>query len=261
MLTVPTMRKIRAYYRGDFCNAAVRPILKNNALLRLILDLLPGIFVLQGLNNLTALPGNKAVDPFVVGALGMRIPGLYTYKLQNTYNFLVSRILDFLLCGIAIAENYAAISTGQTVQSKIGIVIPKETPYLSLFPLPTLAQGLQCQNGAVLTILDSGCEEGESITLVPEDSMTPQIQPGICLTKDVPLFHQPLGNISGHAKKPILGRGVNIAIGTLLAGAFDDPIGNAVCQFLGAGINGVVDVSQHFQFIHDLQGFSSAFGL
>ena len=86
---------------------------------------LAGVFVLQGLNNLTALPGNKAVDPFVVGALGMRIPGLYTYKLQNTYNFLVSRILDFLLCGIAIAENYAAISTGQTVQSKIGIVIPK----------------------------------------------------------------------------------------------------------------------------------------
>jgi len=38
-------------------------------------------------------------------------------------------------------------------------------------------------------------------------------------------------------------------------------IGNAVCQFLGAGINGVVDVSQHFQFIHDLQGLSPAFGL
>ena len=199
------MRKIRAYYRGDFCNAAVRPILKNNALLRLISDLLPGIFVLQGLNNLTALPGNKAVDPFVVGALGMRIPGLYTYKLQNTYNFLVCRILDFLLCRIAIAEDHTAISTGQTVQSKIGIVIPKKAPYLSLFPLPTLAQGLQCQDRAVFAILDGGCEEGESITLVPEDSMTPQIQPGICLTKDVPLCTNRSVIFLGMQRNPYLG--------------------------------------------------------
>ena len=93
------MRKIRAYYRGDFCNAAVRPILKIDAFLRLVLDLLPGVFVLQALNNLAAFPGNKTIDSLVVSALSMRIPCLNTYKLQNTYNFLVGGILDIFLCG------------------------------------------------------------------------------------------------------------------------------------------------------------------
>ena len=75
------------------------------------MNFLAGVFVLQGLNNLTALPCNKPVDPFVVGALGMRIPVLYTYKLQNTCNFLVSKrlfLLDDAVYHDVLEEDIAA---------------------------------------------------------------------------------------------------------------------------------------------------------
>ena len=73
------MRKIRAYYRGDFRNAAIFRAPEIRIFFVLFLNLFPGVFILQIPDHLTALPGNEPVDPLVVGALGMRITGLNTY--------------------------------------------------------------------------------------------------------------------------------------------------------------------------------------
>ena len=93
------------------------------------------------------------------------------------------------------------------MQGKIAAVILEKTPDLGLLPFPALAQRFQRQDRAKFAILNGRGEEGENIAFIPENSMTPQIQPGIRLAELVTLFHQPLGDISGHAKKPILGRG------------------------------------------------------
>ena len=73
------MRKIRAYYRGDFRNAAILPIPEIRTILRLILNFLLDVFFLQFFDDLPAFPGNKAVDPFVVRAVRMCITGLNAY--------------------------------------------------------------------------------------------------------------------------------------------------------------------------------------
>jgi len=147
------------------------------------------------------------------------------------------------------------------MQGKIAAVIPEEAPDLGLLPLPPLTQRFQSQYGAVLSILNSRCQEGERITLVPKNGMTPQIQSGIRLTELVALFHQPFGNISGHANKPILGRGVNIAFTTLLARAFDNPVGDPIGQDLCARFQCVGDIAQHLKFVHDLYSLLTVFNL
>ena len=107
------MRKIRAYYRGDFRNAAVLPVPEIRTFFVLFLNLFLGVFILQIAHNLTALLGNKAVDPLVVGALGMRITGLNAYKLQNAHNFLVTGIVALVLVRVASVEDHAAKGAGQ----------------------------------------------------------------------------------------------------------------------------------------------------
>ena len=86
ILTVPTMRKIRAYNRGDFRNTAVLAVTEIRTFFGFFENGLPVVGVLHSLKHPAALPGHEAVEPLVVGACRMRIPGLNAYKLQNAHN-------------------------------------------------------------------------------------------------------------------------------------------------------------------------------
>ena len=109
------MRKIRAYYRGDFRNAAIFHVPEIRTFFVLFLNLFLGVCILQIVEYLAALPGNKPVDTLVVGALCMRITGLNAYKLQNTHNFLITGIIALVLGRVASVVNHAAKGTGQPV--------------------------------------------------------------------------------------------------------------------------------------------------
>ena len=96
--------------------------------------------------------------------------------------------------------------------------------------------------------------QGKIAAVILENSMAPQVQPGICLAEFMALFHQPFGDISGHANKPILGRGVNIiAFTARLAGAFDNPVGDLVGQHLGIRLQCIGDIAQHLELVHNFQ--------
>ena len=109
------MRKIRARNGVQICNAILGPILKIRTFPRFI----PGSLFFQGFCYFPAPPGNKAVDPLVVGALGMRIPGSNAYKLPNAYNALLAGRGNFSLGRVAQVADYAAISAGQPIKDKV----------------------------------------------------------------------------------------------------------------------------------------------
>ena len=91
--------------------------------------------------------------------------------------------------------------------------------------------------------------------------MAPQIQPGIRFCEYLAFFCQPLGDISGHADKPVIGRGVDIAVRLFLTGAGADPVGDPIGQTLVLGFQCIGDVAHHLQLVQDLQSRPAAFGL
>ena len=62
-----------ALYRGDFRNAAIFHVPEIRTFFVLFLNLFPGIFILQIVEHLAAFPGNKAVDPLIVGARRIQV--------------------------------------------------------------------------------------------------------------------------------------------------------------------------------------------
>ena len=142
------MRKIRARNGVQICNAILRPIPKIRTFPRFI----PGSLFFQGFRYFPASPGNKAVDPLIVGTLGMRIPGPNAYKLPNAYNALLAGRGDFSLGRIAQVADHAAIGAGQSVKGKVLPELFEEPPDLGLLPAPPLAQCFQSQHGTVLAI-------------------------------------------------------------------------------------------------------------
>jgi hypothetical protein len=101
MLTVPTMRKIRAYYRGERCNA--------------VFLLQKGRLRLSACNDLGAMPSHHMVDLGVFRVFRVSIIATYEYFAHYTHNF--------FLCGervegsawILHIENETAIGAGQAV--------------------------------------------------------------------------------------------------------------------------------------------------
>ena len=75
------MRKIRAYNRGDFRNTAVLAVTEIRTFFGFFENGLPVVSVLHSLKHPAAFPGHEAVEPLVVGACRMRIPGLNAYML------------------------------------------------------------------------------------------------------------------------------------------------------------------------------------
>lgn len=244
MLTVPTMRNIRAYYRGQKCNARfqrsrTRLIFSLGFTLRLILDrLLPCFY------HTAAQPCDKPVQLLVPGALGMRILCPNEYFLENTHNLAFLRHNNFILREIALIEDHAAIGSRQTVKTEIFLVLLKEAAYLRLLPAPAFTEHLQGQNRTVLLILDIRCQKGERIAVIPIDSMALQIQKRIAGFELVSLVHQSLGDISGHADKTISSGGVDRAFLTGRTGALRNPISDLIYQQLGFRLQSPGQVTQ-----------------
>ena len=212
----------------------------------------------QSLDHPSALPCHIPVQPLVVGASGAGIPGTAADQLQYLHDQLLGGTGVFLAAGVVQIEDDAAIGTGQPGQTEGVGILAEEPPDLGLLPAPAIAQGLQSQHGAVLAKLDGRSQEGECVAVVPEDRVAPQIQPGIRFTKDDLLLCQPLGDISGHAKKPVAGRDIYSSVGAFGPGAFAHPVGDAVGQQLGFGIQRVGDVTQLLEPVKGLDGLLAA---
>ena len=129
MLTVPTMRNIRARYRGEMCNTALR--------------LQKGILRPSSRNHRRTVPGRHMVQLGILTVVLVLIITAYKYFGQYTYNFCLFGELDFRASGVLCIENETTIGARQTVQREDIPMLFKESPYLRLFPTPSLSQGFQ----------------------------------------------------------------------------------------------------------------------
>ena len=76
----------------------------------------------------------------VVTAYLVRICTPNAYFAKNTQDFCLLRQGNLGIHRIRFIENEAAVRAGKTVQSKDIPVLFEKSPYLCLFPAPTLAQ-------------------------------------------------------------------------------------------------------------------------
>jgi len=76
-------------------------------------------------------------------------------------------------------------------------VLFEKAPDLRLLPSPTVAEGFQGQNGAILAELDNRRHMRERIAGLLPYRVAPEIQPCVRLIKVIVRFREALGNVPG----------------------------------------------------------------
>ena len=138
------MRKIRAYYRGLKCNAAVRLIFARRTFSRVIHiwssipRLILGRLLLSLFQNLTAHPSYKAVEVLIFGLTVMCVSSDNAHYGHNAFYVFRFREGNLLSDRIAHVKNHAAKGTRQAVQRKGAGMLLEESQNLGLLPAPDL---------------------------------------------------------------------------------------------------------------------------
>ena len=131
----------------------------------------------------------------------VRIAVFFAYFSQNALDFILGWQGELFSSRIGCVEDEAAESTRQLIQREGIRMFSEKAPNLRLFPSPAPAKGFQCQNSAVLPKLNSRRREGKRIARLLPNSVAPEIQPCVCLSKLILALCKPLCSVSGQAEE------------------------------------------------------------
>lgn len=131
----------------------------------------------------------------------VRIPVFCAYFSQNALDLVLGRQGELFSSRIDCIEDEAAESAWQLIQREGIRMFSEKAPDLRLFPSPTPAKGLQCQNSAVLPKLNSRRREGKRIAGLLPHCVAPEVEPCVCLSKLIMPLCKPLCDVSGQAEE------------------------------------------------------------
>ena len=160
------MRKIRAFKRREKCNAIIVSNLLGQETDR---------------NKIAAaVPNDHTTQMLALTFMPDNIDGVFSDPVKHIGDLLIAGQGDACIAGIGCIENETAVGAGQPVQSEDILMLLQESPYLGLFPAPTLSQVFQSQKNSGFTVLANRSKKKKT------HCADPSIR---CGTKD-PAMHQ-----------------------------------------------------------------------
>lgn len=243
ILTIPTQRKIRAFNKGENCNAAKFCGYGGRKFRQF---------------QLAAEPQDQLAQAGIIRACNRGACTQISDFGENTVDFRLFGAQNILTRWVLAMKDQATKRAGETVQGENRRVLLKESPHLCFFPAPAFAQLFQRQYSVVRIQLNGGGQKRKCVAWIIPGGMAPQIQQRICFFKAIIQMDKPLGDASGDAHKTVTGCGVHCPGFAFLAGATYYPVRNPILQAFGLGIQRVGEVAQLLQLVHDLQGQHTA---